>query len=596
MIRLFLTILLFLFAQPAIAEKRVAFLLGNANYENAPLLTNPARDVRLIAQTLTSLGFLVTLHEDLTRDATTAAFTAFLRDNFDADLTLFYYAGHGLQFEGQNYLVGTDAKLVTELDIASETVPLNQMVRLLERQSKAALIFIDACRNNPLADRFYTENFSQTRAISSRGLAPVNNAFSGSMLVFSASPGQVAFDGELGNSPFSTALAKHLPAENIEVLSLMKRVIADVKISSGDQQVPMVVNDLTTEIYLNLGSNSKGNTIAYQQEEAMFEAAMQIGSERAWQIYFQRYPNGQFHEMAQLRIEQIQNVEPIPDADATKSAANSKPSLKQAVQAERNLGIGQAEAKQIQAALNGLGYDAGPVDGSLGQKSRKAIADYQLAIGLPSSGVVTAATAERLGVKVARAETSDIPIYSSRNAQRYDPDQLALLETDKRLLKAAKTLTSYDFVYGFFEGRLYIAVQTWQLMSKDQAIDFATKAGGYLATLTSSAENQFVYNLVKDDSQFWQKHTRGHSTTFGPSIGLFQKVGAREPDGGWEWITGEPLKYQNWSPGEPGNSDNNEFFASLMWDVYPRTGESFNTSPKWGDFPHSQKSLIIEIE
>ncbi len=249
--RLLLSICVFLTATfQIVAETRAAFVVGNSEYKNAPSLENPANDAKLVSETLASLGFDVSSHLDLTRREMTTALSQFLKDNENADVTLFYFAGHGMQFEGKNYLIGTDATLQSEFDVESETLELDRVVSMIERRSKAALIFVDACRDNPLADQFYRENFSETRALQTRGLAPVKTASDGAMLVFSAAPGQVAYDGEGKNSPFAKSIAKHLPAQNIEVLSLMKRIIKDVKSETSNRQVPTVTNDLTTEIYL----------------------------------------------------------------------------------------------------------------------------------------------------------------------------------------------------------------------------------------------------------------------------------------------------------------------------------------------------------
>lgn len=282
----------------AAAERRVAFLVGNQDYAHAPALDNPIRDVALIAETLGDLGFEVSRHENLPRDQIGRELVAFLRETEDADVTLFYFAGHGMQFEGQNYLVGTDARLETEFDVESEALNLDKVVAQLEARSRAALVFIDACRDNPLASNFYRRNFSETRAIATRGLAPVTSKFDGAMMVFSASPGQVAYDGDGEVSPFAAAVARHLPTANMEVLSVMKRVIRDVKAETADQQTPMVTNDLTAEIYLNLGDGREGDAIALQQEEALFEAATEIGTVEAWDDFLNRYKSGKLFAAA----------------------------------------------------------------------------------------------------------------------------------------------------------------------------------------------------------------------------------------------------------------------------------------------------------
>ena len=182
------------FAAMGHAETRVAFVLGNSVYENAPLLENPIRDARLVAETLEALDFEVTRHEDLTREGFSEALGEFLGKSRDADITFFYYAGHGMQYGGQNYLVGTDAQLRSEFDIDGETIALDKVVSMLERNSQATLVFVDACRDNPLATNFYRRNFSETRALETRGLARVRSALEGTMLVFAAAPGHSAAD------------------------------------------------------------------------------------------------------------------------------------------------------------------------------------------------------------------------------------------------------------------------------------------------------------------------------------------------------------------------------------------------------------------
>lgn len=235
---------------PSAAETRAAFIVGNAHYENASNLENPIRDANQIATTLRTLDFDVSLHIDLTRSEFADALSEFLIAHTEADVTFFYYAGHGIQFEGENYLLGTDASLRSEFDISSEAIALTDIVGVLERRSKAALVFIDACRDNPLAQAFYQRNFPQTRSLETRGLAPVKSTFDGTMIMFSASPGQVAYDGDGNNSPFSLALSRHLPDVNVEVLSLMKRVIRDVRNLTGGLQNPTVTNDLSKDVYL----------------------------------------------------------------------------------------------------------------------------------------------------------------------------------------------------------------------------------------------------------------------------------------------------------------------------------------------------------
>jgi peptidoglycan hydrolase-like protein with peptidoglycan-binding domain len=417
------------------------------------------------------------------------------------------------------------------------------------------------------------------------------------MVVFAASPGQVAYDGGEGNSPFAKALARHLPAENVEVLSLMKRVIADVKRETGERQVPMVTNDLTREIYLRLGEGSPGAALAAQQEQAMFDAALALNTPRAWDLFLQRHPNGGLRDMAVLAREGLTAAR-LAEASEVEADEDGRISVSREVARteEEGLGLSREDARAVQAALNARGYDAGPEDGQIGTRTRRAVADFQAAAGLPSTGVVTAGTAGALGLELVASESRSAPVISSPNARRYDPDVLAQVEDDPRLLKAVRVLEGKEFVYGFYEGRLYIGLLTWAHESFDEAQARAERAGGYLAALTTEAENAFAFDLVKDDRRFWW-NCGECPDRFGPAFGLYQIEDAREPDGGFVWVTGEPVAFTAWNPGEPGNHNGNEYFATFHWQAWAhRTGAPSHASERWGDLPDSGKSILIEIE
>lgn len=596
LIRTLAFIALFCSATVAHADKRVAFLVGNANYEHAPSLDNPIKDTELIAATLTELDFDVSVFSNLNRDQIGRELSIFLSNTEGADVTLFYFAGHGLQYDGENFLVGTDTKLETEFDIASEALNLSKVIELLERNSRAALIFIDACRDNPLANAFYAQNFSQTRALMTRGLAPMTRSFQGSMITFSASPGQVAYDGEGANSPFAAALARHLPTENLEVLSLMKRVIRDVKAETGDLQTPMVTNDLTAEIYMRLGGG-EGAVLALQQEEALFEAANDLASLRAWDVFLEKYPNGVFSEMAYAARELLQ-AEEIAENVGVEVAQLAPQSINRDISAgiEAQIGLSRDDNRAVQTALNTRGYDAGPEDGILGTRTRRAIASYQLSVGLPATGVVTKGTAAKLGLEIDNPENSDMPVVSSQDARRYDPEKLGLVESDERLLKAAKALQGKEFRYGFFDDSLYLAVLDWSNPGFEGASKVAERAGGYVVTINSEAENRFIARLTLSDERLWRPNGK-RSFMFGPMIGLHQLPNSREPSGGWVWASGETPAYSSWDPYEPTNHNNNESIAVFF--IPYNEFSSYRARPrplKWGDVSGGRRSYVIEVD
>lgn len=605
--RFLLFVPLVFFTFPAVAETRVAFLVGNSEYEHAEKLDNPRNDVELVNATLLSLDFDVALHYDLTRSEISSELATFLRDTKDADVTLFYFAGHGMQFKGQNYILGTDAQLQSEFDIEAEAMNLQQVTDLLELNSRAALLFIDACRDNPIANAFYRRNFSENVGRMNQGLAAINVAFQGTMLTFSASPGQVAYDGLGEHSPFAKAVARHLPAENTEILSTIKRIIRDVKAATHNRQTPIVTNDLAQEIYLKKGEYGQAAAIAYREEERLFEAAMAINTPRTWDIMLGRFPDGPFYEAALAARDRSTAVElatisgsmtPTHDVDnATGTSRRIQVSAEALRLVEAGEGLDRSDVREIQSALKARGYPAGPSDGVLGGGTRSALADFQLAAGLPSTGALTAGTAAKLGIEVRLAEPDSETFIASTNAKKYDPLTLALFEDDPRLLRAVEALHNQEIVYGYFEGHLYLGVLTWRLGRYEEAKRLAQSAGGYLATMTSRAENNFVYELVRQDRRFWKRHSDGRATAFGPTFGLYQLDGAREPDGGWVWVTGEPNTFSNWLPGSPINHNNQAKYAAFIWDRWPqKVPGPVQTAPTWHDMENAQRSIVIEIE
>lgn len=401
-----------LFATMSHADTRAAFVVGNSGYLNAPRLANPVRDARLLARTLEDLEFDVALHEDLTRDGFSAALGDFLRANRDADVTLVYFAGHGMQFKGRNYLVATDAALRSELDIDSETIALDMVVELVERNSKAALFFIDACRDNPLATDFYRRNFSETRALETRGLARYRARSDGSMLVFAAAPGQVAYDGAGLNSPFATALARHLPTENKEVLSLTKRIIRDVRDATDGRQSPIVTNDLTTEVFLReaaLRPETTGpvapessrselprvsdETLAFLSEAEAFETAKADGTPLAWAIYFHAFPRGQFTNTA-LALEQMD----LENAFRAASPGRSVGRTLNLAQSADFFGLSRTDRQELQRSLQFRNLYDGSIDGILGPQTRSSLLSHQRRLGLPETGVLSRPTLVSLGL------------------------------------------------------------------------------------------------------------------------------------------------------------------------------------------------------
>lgn len=240
-----------LISLPAVAHAggRVALVIGNSAYRYTPRLINPFNDAADITAALQQLGFDVSEAIDLDKRGFDDALRAFADRIATADIALVFYAGHGLQVSGQNYLLPVDAKLASERDLDFEAVRLDVVLRQLEtgREGKTSLVFLDACRDNPLA-----RNLARSMGARSigRGLAPVESG-AGTFIAFSTQPGNVARDGAGRNSPFAAALVRHVAEPGRNVSALMIEVRKDVMAATAGRQVPWDHSALTGEFYFN---------------------------------------------------------------------------------------------------------------------------------------------------------------------------------------------------------------------------------------------------------------------------------------------------------------------------------------------------------
>ena len=241
-------------AAPALAERRVALVVGNGSYDAFRPLPNAGRDAKLVAATLGGLGFEVEVLVDAPRAGFDAALGRLARAADGADLALLFYAGHGLQVGGDNYLVPTDATLTGARSLQEEALDLPRVMRSVEK-AKVRLVFLDACRDNPLAGLPQAQALATTRSLG-RGLAPVAAADLGAigglgtLIGFSTAPGTVALDGTGADSPFATALAEHLAAPGLGIADVMRLVRRDVYAATKGRQVPWDNSSLTVEVVL----------------------------------------------------------------------------------------------------------------------------------------------------------------------------------------------------------------------------------------------------------------------------------------------------------------------------------------------------------
>jgi uncharacterized caspase-like protein len=254
---------------PAAAEKRVALVIGNSAYAQAGPLANPANDAAEMAKALTKFGFEVILGINLDRRAFDEKIRGFSRALANADTAVLFYAGHGLQVSGRNYLIPVDAELKSERDLDFETVSLDFVLRQMEvdREGKTNVIFLDSCRDNPLA-RNLARSMGTRSANVGKGLAEVQTGV-GTFIAFSTQPGNVALDGEGPNSPFTSAFARRVQEPGRNLTAIMIDVRKDVLAATGGRQVPWDHSALTSDFYFQPVDLPQDKALSAGEREAL---------------------------------------------------------------------------------------------------------------------------------------------------------------------------------------------------------------------------------------------------------------------------------------------------------------------------------------
>lgn len=310
------------------AARRAALVIGNSAYVHAPELPNPRNDATALAAQLERIGFDVVLGIDLDRAAFDRTLRSFAQRSRDAETVTFFYAGHGLQVAGENYLVPIDAKLERESDLLFEAIKLSFVMQILESRPRTNIVFLDACRNNPLADNL-ARSLGRTRSAAiGRGLAEIS-AGAGTLVAYATDPGNVALDGEGENSPFTEALLRHIGTPGLEVRSMLTRVRRDVYEATGGRQRPWDNSSLLREFYYvekpvevaavepeppsapvaasPTDPEGTARDLGELERERIFWQGIQNSTFPGdFEAYLQLYPEGIFAALARTRLERLQ--------------------------------------------------------------------------------------------------------------------------------------------------------------------------------------------------------------------------------------------------------------------------------------------------
>ena len=251
---------------PALADgKRVALVIGNSTYRNVPTLPNPANDGADIAAALTRLGFAVTLVANASFDQMRRRLIAFGRDAAGADMAAVFFAGHGMEISGENWLIPVDAELKKDTDAANEAVSLRSVILQVSNTTSLGLVVLDACRNNPFVAKM--SRSLALRAVIGGGLGriePVGNV----LVAYAARDGTTALDGDGRNSPFTAALLHNIETPGVEVTFMLRNVRDDVMEVTRNEQQPFVYGSLSRKAIYLAGQPSSADQVAANQANA----------------------------------------------------------------------------------------------------------------------------------------------------------------------------------------------------------------------------------------------------------------------------------------------------------------------------------------
>jgi len=415
----FVALLGLIIPAPALADvgKRVALVIGNGAYEAAPKLANPVDDAKAVSASLKRLGFQVVEGYDLSSTDMQNKIGQFSDAITDAKAALVYYAGHGVAFQDDNYLLPTDIVLKTPSDLDLKAINLSVVLKLMKREDAIDIVILDACRNNPFAEQLSRSAKSRSLFFDG-GLASVDTTLArGTLIAFATDPKKTALDGTPGDhSPFTKALLAHLEDPNVPIDTVLNRVRTDVDSATSQQQTPWVNTSLIGEFVLNPAAApaalptataaaptaQSGDRLAL--DEQLWAAADKSDTIEDYKAYIDAMPSGAFVEMAKNRIARLdsrsalamanpaQTPAPSPVAPASVPSASPSPAT-DAMTGETGsqvtedaLKLDANARKDIEARLMALGFDPGDFTGVFSFKTRASISEWQKRRAAPVTG------------------------------------------------------------------------------------------------------------------------------------------------------------------------------------------------------------------
>jgi len=378
---------------PALAEKLVALVIGNSNYQSVAKLPNPVKYATSIAFMLKAAGF-DSVESKLNVPAN--EFRRLLRDFAakarDADVAVVYYAGHGIELDCTNYLIPVDATLETDGDVLDETIALDRVLFAVESAKQLRLVILDACRDNPFAKTM--KRTLASRAVG-RGLAKIEPTSPNTMIAFAAKAGSTASDGDSKNSPYTAALIEHLPKPGLDLRRAFGFVRDDVLKVTGNKQEPYVYGSLGGDDVPLVPARPVVTAPQADPQAAVrrdYELSLQLGTRDGWEAFLSQYPDGFYANLAKGQLKKIA-AEEARIAAADKARQTEQEKMRLAAEGAR-------KAEQERAATAAKAAE----DARIAAERTKQVEQEKAAAAEQARKIAEKAAAEKAGADKAAAE------------------------------------------------------------------------------------------------------------------------------------------------------------------------------------------------
>ncbi len=313
----------------ALAEKRVALVIGNSAYQNAGRLPNPARDADAVAEMFKKAGYDVSLLKDAGNLEFKRNIRKFEDAASDADIAVVFYAGHGIEIGGTNYVIPTDAKLASDRDAPDEAIELTRIIQSVDGAKRLRLVILDACRDNPFLATMKRQRQALRQVAS--GLGPVGDVGSETLVAYAAKQGLTAEDGKGDHSPFTTAILHNLPEPGLDIRLAFGRVRDEVLKITSNRQEPYVYGSLGGSNVAIVPAPEKTTAapqvVDQDKMRADYELVMKVyekvGSRTPLKVFLEQYPAGLYSELVREQLNQLDKQEKL--ALATGPSATQSP-------------------------------------------------------------------------------------------------------------------------------------------------------------------------------------------------------------------------------------------------------------------------------